>query len=90
MIGLQSEQGTGKILQGYDVFSSLWVLKIRVLKTWLESGQEYCHSRKKSDQPSKERLFDVDWFLPELVRFKWLFIVAFLMSLILHGIALHQ
>ena len=42
---------------------------------------------KKSDQPSKERLFDFDWFLPELVRFKWLFFVAFLMSLILHGIA---
>ena len=42
---------------------------------------------KKSDQPSKERLFDFDWFLPEFVRFKWLFFVAFLMSLILHGIA---
>ena len=73
-----------------DVFSSTLGAENKSIEDVIESGQEHCYSWKKSDQPSKERLFDFDWFLPELVRFKWLFIVAFLMSLILHGIAFAQ
>ena len=89
LIGLQSEQGTGKkSFKVMDVFSSTLGAENKsiedVIGKW--SGT-IAIVGKKSDQPSKERLFDFDWFLPELVRFKWLFAVAFLMSLILHGIA---
>ncbi len=89
LIGLQSEQGTGKkSFSVMDVFSSTLGAEKKAIEEVIEewSGRIVIIG-KKSDQPSKERLFDFDWFLPEFARFKWLFVVAFLMSLILHGIA---
>lgn len=37
---------------------------------------------------SKDKNFDLNWFLPEFYRFRWLILAAFIMSLILHGLAL--
>ena len=42
---------------------------------------------RRSENVSQDRLFDVDWLVPEFVRFKWLFLMAFIMSLLLHLIA---
>ena len=33
---------------------------------------------RKSEVEAQQRLFDFDWFFPELLRFKWLFFMAFL------------
>ena len=71
-----------------DVFASTLAPKdielSEFLKTW--TGSIVLIGRK-TDVPSMDRSFDYDWFLPELMRFKWLFAMAFLMSLILHSIA---
>ena len=37
---------------------------------------------------SKDKVFDLSWFSPEFARFKWLLILGFIISLILHVLAL--
>jgi ABC-type bacteriocin/lantibiotic exporter with double-glycine peptidase domain len=37
---------------------------------------------------SKDRVLDRAWFTPEFYRFKWLIFLAFIMSIIVHGLAL--
>jgi ABC-type bacteriocin/lantibiotic exporter with double-glycine peptidase domain len=37
---------------------------------------------------SKDKMFDLSWFSPEFARFKWLLVLGFVISLILHLLAL--
>jgi len=37
---------------------------------------------------SKDKTFDLSWFSPEFARFKWLLVLGFIISLILHVLAL--
>tara|TARA_E500000178_G_C17004343_1_gene747370 strand:- start:101 stop:2245 length:2145 start_codon:yes stop_codon:yes gene_type:complete len=81
-------QANKSSFQTMDVFASTLAPRdielSEFLKTW--TGSIVLIGRK-TDVPSMDRSFDYDWFLPELMRFKWLFAMAFLMSLILHSIA---
>ncbi len=89
IISSKTRVDTGKtFFQTMDVFSSTLGPKdvefSEFIKTW--TGSVVLIGRK-TDVPSMDRSFDYDWFLPEIMRFKWLFSMAFLMSLILHSIA---
>ena len=89
IIGAKTQPDTGKTyLQTLDVFSSTLGSKdiefSEFIKTWTGS---VALIGRKTDVPSMDRPFDYDWFLPEIFKFKWLFVMAFLMSLILHSIA---
>lgn len=87
ILGLKTEANK-KYFQTMDVFASTLGPKdvefSEFLETW--TGSVVLIGRK-TDVPSMDRSFGYDWFLPELMRFKWLFAMAFLMSLILHSIA---
>ena len=87
ILGLKT-QANKTSFQTIDVFASTLGPKnvefSEFFKTW--TGSVVLIGRK-TDIPSMDRSFDYDWFLPELMRFKWLFAMAFLMSLILHSIA---
>ncbi len=89
ILGAKTQADTGKtFFQTMDVFSStLGPTQIEFsefIETW--TGSVVLIGRK-SDVPSMDRSFDYDWFIPEIMRFKWLFAMAFVMSLILHSIA---
>ena len=89
LISLQTNSKSGKkTFKMMDVFSSTLGIEEKSAEETLNNWSgKVALVGKKSDQASKERLFDSYWFIPEVTRFKWLFLVAFLMSLVLHGIA---
>ncbi|OUV99531.1 MAG: hypothetical protein CBD16_08045 [Betaproteobacteria bacterium TMED156] len=89
ILSAKTKPDSGKtFFQTIDVFSSTLGPKevefSEFLKSWTGS---VVLVGKKSDIPSMDRSFDYDWFLPEIMRFKWLFAMAFVMSLIIHSIA---
>jgi ABC-type bacteriocin/lantibiotic exporter with double-glycine peptidase domain len=89
LAGVSTDQTSGeKRVTFIDAFSSVAKPESKPLSLFAQewSGQIALVSRDTGVE-SQARPFDWQWFIPEILRFRWILLVAFVISLVLHLLA---